>query len=192
MKIVSIKFAFFAFLFFCCLQHVVAQEEHGQSNTSEAHGMKGTHRIGFGLGHTQISEGKFEGRTQWVPLASWSLNYDYWISDHWAVGLQNDWILETFVIEDQHGTEIERKNPIAVIPVALYKFAPRWTALAGVGAEFSKSHNFTTTRLGIEYGAHLPKNWEFGVALVWDNKWNYYNSWGIAFVMSKLVKKKSH
>jgi hypothetical protein len=161
-----------------------AQSTHHETN--ESHGLKGTNRITVGLGHTHVSEGIVEGKTQWLPLASWSLNYDYWLSDRWAIGLQNDWILESFKVEEHGGEIIERTNPIAVVPVGMYKFKNGLTTIAGAGIEFSKGHNLGLTRLGFEYGWHLPKNFELGVALVWDNKWNYYNSWGLAVTVSKL------
>jgi hypothetical protein len=47
------------------------------------------------------------------------------------------------------------------------------------------------TRLGMEYGFHLPKNWEIGASVVWDGKWKYYNSWGLAFTISKIWPKKN-
>ena len=36
-------------------------------------------------------------------MPSWSLNFDYWISNKWAIGVQNDLILESFIIEDHEG-----------------------------------------------------------------------------------------
>jgi hypothetical protein len=92
----------------------------------------------------------------------------------------------TFIIEHGDNEEIERKNPIAIVPVGMYKFAKRFTTLGGVGAEYSSGHTLFLTRLGIEYGWHLPQNWEVGIAAVWDNKWNYYNSWGVSFTFSKI------
>lgn len=154
------------------------------------HGMKGSSRLTLGLGHTHISEGKVDGDTQWLSITSWSLNYDYWLSDKWAIGLQNDLLIEEFIIEDHDGEFIERNYPVAVVPVALFKPGKRLTFIGGVGAEFSKGHNLALTRLGMEYGFHLPKNWEVGVAAVWDNKWNYYNSWGLAFTVSRIWPKK--
>lgn len=170
-----------------------AQHESVQHTAGAApyHGMKGSNRLTFGLGHTHLSQGKIQGETEWVPVASWTLNYDYWISDNWAIGLQNDMILETFVIEHGDGKELERKNPLAMVPVAMYKFANRWTAIGGVGAEFSHGHTLAMTRLGLEYGWHLPNNWEAGLAAVWDGKWGYYNSWGLAFTFSKIWPKKN-
>lgn len=163
------------------------------NNASPTHGMKGTHRLTIGLGHTQLSKGQIEGRTQWVPLASWSLNYDYWLSNKWAIGLQNDWILETFVVLHGNNEELERVNPLVMVPVAMYKFAPRWNAIGGVGVEYSHGHTLALTRIGLEYGWHLPNNMEAGLAFVWDNRWNYYNAWGLAFTFSKLwPKHKGH
>ncbi len=171
---------------------VLAQADSANHHavTHEEHNMKGSHRLSFGLGHTSISEGKVQGRTQWLPLASWSLNYDYWLSNKWAIGLQNDLILETFVVEHGNQEMIERKKPISVIPVGMYKFAHRWTGIAGAGVEFSEGHNLGLTRVGIEYGLPLPKNWEVGIGLVWDNKWNYFNSWGLTFMVSKIWPHK--
>jgi hypothetical protein len=160
------------------------------SSHSRAHGMKGSHRLTLGLGHAHLSQGKVEGRTQWLPVASWSLNYDYWLSDKWAIGLQNDWILETFVVEHGDGKELERKNPLVIVPVGMYKFAPRWSAVAGAGVEYSEGHSLGLTRVGVEYGWHLPKNWEAGVAVVWDNRWGYFNAWVLSFTFSKIWPKK--
>jgi hypothetical protein len=176
---------------FCCLFSSMAlyaqQDNH---SISEHDGLKGSHRLSLGLGHTQVSKGKIDGDTKWLAIASWSFNYDYWIADKWAIGLQNDLLVESFVIKNNEGELIERSYPWAVVPVAMFKPGKHFTFIGGVGAEFSKGHNLALTRLGVEYGFHLPKNWEVGAAFVWDNKWNYYNSWGIAFTVSKIWPKK--
>ena len=161
-------------------------QEKIHSDIESHHGMKGASRLTLGLGHTQVSEGKVDGKTKWLALPSWSLNFDYWLSDKWAVGLQNDLILESFIIESHEQELIERNYPLAVVPVALFKPGKNLTLIGGVGAEFSKGHTLAMTRVGMEYGLHLPKNWEVGAAMVWDGKWNYYNSWGLAFTVSRI------
>jgi hypothetical protein len=163
-------------------QHLPATEHP----SNETHGMKGSHRLSLGLGHAHLSQGRIEGRTSWVPVASWSFNYDYWLSNKWAIGLQNDLILETFVITHGNNQELERNKPLVVVPVGIFKFSPHWSALGGVGAEFSEGHTLTLTRIGMEYGRHLPKNWEAGIAAVWDNRWGYYNAWVLSFTFSKI------
>ena len=165
-------------------EHTKTEEDHHPS-------MKGANRLTLGLGHAHLSQGRFEGRTEWLPVASWSLNYDYWLSNKWAIGLQNDWILETFVVEHGDNKELERENPLAVVPVVMYKFAPRFSAVGGVGAEFANGHTLALTRIGLEYGWHLPKDWEAGFALVWDNRWSYYNAWVLSFTFSKIWPKKN-
>ncbi len=156
---------------------------------SAHHGMKGTNRLTLGLGHTHISQGKIENDTKWLALASWTLNYDYWLSDKWAIGIQNDLVLESFIIEDAEDESIERHYPVSVVPVVIFKAGKHLSLIAGVGEEFSRGHNLTLTRLGAEYGWHLPGDWEIGIAAVWDNKWNYYNSWGLVFTTSKIFGK---
>lgn len=171
-----------------CLAQHAETDAHSRSSLT-AHSLQGSHRLTLGLGHTHLSQGRIAGRTEWLPIASWTLNYDYWLTNKWGLGLQNDWILETFVVTHDGNKELERKKPWAMVPTVLYKINPRWTAIGGVGAEFSKGHTLAMTRLGIECGWHLPQQWEVGIAAVWDGKWGYYNSWGLAFTFSKLWPK---
>lgn len=158
-----------------------------RSDQSRSHSMQGTHRITLGLGHTSVSEGKIDDKTEWLSMPSWSLNYDYWISEKFSVGLQNDLIVESFKITDHEEEEIERHYPLTTVPVILYKPWNNFSFLGGVGAEFSGGHALWLTRLGAEFGVHIPGNWEAGAALVWDGKWNHYNSYGILFSFSKLI-----
>jgi len=62
--------------------------------------------------------------------------------------------------------------------------------IAGTGVEFEKNENLWLTSLGIEYGCELPKGWEAGAALMWDDKWGNYNSWVFEFSFSKTFFKK--
>ena len=162
-------------------------QEEGHHGT---HSSQGSHRLTFGIGHTHLSEGKIDGKTEWLAVPSFTLNYDYWLSNAWAVGLQNDIILESFKIEHGGAELLERSYPLAVVPVGIYKPGKHWSFIGGVGAEIAHEKTLTLTRLGVEYGWHLPGNWEVGGALVWDNKWNYYNSWGLSLTISKIWNKK--
>ncbi len=176
-------------LFACCMTFVGFGQHTAEPNQQPGHAthsLKGTHRLTLGLGHTHIAEGVVDGEVEWISAGSWSFNYDYWLSDSWAIGLQNDLVLEIFFVEDNDKEVIERSRPWSVVPVAIFKPFKRLSFLGGVGVEFTKEQNLVLTRLD------LPKDWEVGAALVWDNKWNYYNSWGIAFTVSRLLPKKHH
>ena len=181
---------FMGFFLICFSGSAQESHEHIEHESHESSN-KGLNRITVGLGHTHISEGKIDGDTEWLTLASWSLNYDHWFSDKWAIGLQNDIVLESFIIE--HGNEelLERSYPVSSVPVFLYKPGKKLVIFGGVGAEISKGNNLTMTRLGLEYGFHLSPKWEVGVTALWDGKWNYYNSWGLGFTFSRMWRKKN-
>jgi hypothetical protein len=168
--------------------HSTATSNHEVSG--HAHSMKGSHRFTLGLGHTQISQGIIDNDRKWLSLASWSLNYDYWVHDKWALGLQSDIIIESFVVEHGNEETLERSYPIAIVPVVMFKPGKHFSFILGAGTETAQGHAIGLTRLGVEYGKHLPKDWEIGIALIWDNKWNFYNSWGLAFTVSKIWPKK--
>jgi hypothetical protein len=172
-------------------QTVESEEEEShlqvEHEEEEHHSIAGRHRITLGLGHTHISQGVIEGSREWFVAPSWALNYDYWLTERWAVGLQNDMIVEQFVIA--HGDEelLERDRPVAVIPTVLYKPLHWLTLIGGVGVEFASEENLTLTRLGAEVGWHVAADWEVGAGLVWDAKWDFYDSYALDFSISRFL-----
>lgn len=175
---------------FFLVNSVFGQENSANEKSKNEEGNKGNHRITLGLGHTLMSKGVKNGEKVWIAEPSWSLNYDYWISNKWAVGLHTDLIVETFVIEDQDGNDLEREKPVALVPTAIFKPFRHFSFLAGGGMELEKEKNLGLIRLGVEAGWEIPGKWELGVELVWDEKLDYYNSWSIAFTISKLFGSK--
>ena len=66
------------------------------------------HRISLGLGHTHIPSSELiEGRNK-LAFASWTLDYDFHFNERWAIGLQTDLIMESFIIKRFNQEEIER------------------------------------------------------------------------------------
>ena len=117
---------------------------------------------------------------------SWSLNYDFWLADRWAIGLQNDVIIESFVIEHDGVEKLERSYPVTTVPAVLYRPLEFLILVGGVGAEIAPSKTLVLTRLGAELGVPLGNRWEVGAAFLWDGKWGYYNSWVIEATVSGL------
>ena len=196
MKWIYLLIPLFAFLF--CPYGAWAQaEEHDVhetrlTNAESHHGMKGAHRLSLGIGHAHVSQGKIDGKTEWLVVPTWAIDYDYWISDKWAIGLQNEIVVESFIIEDSKEELIERNYPVSVIPSVIWKPFKRLSFVGGVGLEFAEGHNLTVVRLGLEYGFHLPKDFEISAALMRDDKINYYNSFGLSLTVSKIWRKKHH
>jgi len=150
------------------------------------------HSIALILGHANVREGVAEGNKRWLGLPSWSLDYNYNFHPRWSIGLHTDLILEEFVVERhlQGGEEreaIERSFPVAPAVIATYKLDKRrhWGLLFGPGVEFASGESFFLTRVGIEYAAELPREWEILASLVYDAKWNAYDSFILGIGVAK-------
>ena len=182
----------FATTFLMIISIVGAAQEAEKKETKEEEALKGTHRFTLVLGHTLLSEGIGEsGKRGWITVPSWGFDYDYWISNHWAIGLQNDMVIENFLVEKPDNTVIERSSPLTSVAAMIFKPKKHISFITGIGGEFSKEENFVLTRLGIESGWEMKKNWEFGISFLYDIKWSGYNTLVFGFGISKLLKKNS-
>lgn len=164
-----------------------SQEKKESSEESE----KGGHKITIGIGQAHIHENFAEKGKEWVMASSLALNYDYLISDRWAIGLHNDLVLDDFSIEKMQGgtpiRTIERKRPLATKLVGSYSPLRHFMVNAGAGAELEESENFFLTTLGAGYEFTAGKGWGFGVDLSYDVKWHAYDTWIIGFGVSKTL-----
>lgn len=167
-----------------------AQEGPEPGETNE----EGRHRVSLALGHAHVPAGVTDGgQKKWLLLGSWGLDYDYWFGPRWAAGLHNDVIVEDFEVADSDLFEsagvIRRSYPVASCATLLFKPGRRATYLVGTGGEFASSGSYFLVRAGVEYGWQLPGAWEVGVDLLYDIKWNAYDTWTLGFGVSKLFGK---
>jgi hypothetical protein len=154
----------------------------------EVGGAQGSHRLTLGLGRSNVGKGQVDGAVQSLALTALSLDYDYWMADHWAVGIQTQGILESFVVQVQDDEAMERAYPVSMVPVLLYRPIGALALVAGAGAEFAGgSRTVALTRLGLEAGVPFGgRNWQMGAAVLWDNRLNYNNSWNISVTLSRV------
>ena len=176
---------------FCCLlvsAGIIAQEKSHEEKES----IKGMHQFTLIISHSHISEGIDEnGEKKWIVMPSWGLDYNYWIGEHWAIGLHTDMIIENFSVEEHEGNEvIERTRPFALVPAVVFKPKEHSSFVLGMGAELAKEGNVALTRIGYEYGWELPKHWELSLSLMYDIKWNTYDTWVFGFGVSKFLGRK--
>ena len=99
--------------------------------------------------------------------------------------------MKTFEVEDRNNTVIERTKPVTIVAAAIFKPKKHVAFVAGMGGEFASEGNYALTRLGIESGWEIKNNWEFGIGLLYDIKWNAYSTWVFGFGISKLLRKHS-
>lgn len=134
------------------------------------------------------SADNLDGQSAVFIVPTWGLNYDFWLSEKWAIGLHTDLVLQQFKIKEKESAQvIERSNPLAVTGVALFKPWEKWTALLGLGREFEKNESFNMLSVGVEYGIELPDSWELNVNLIFDSKIEAYDTWMFGIGFSKFV-----
>lgn len=172
---------------------IQAQEEHEQHESEHSEHAEDSHHkhmIGLMLGHTHLSGGVVDGKTQWLVVPSFALNYNYFFSHKWAAGLHTDIILEEFVVESHseghEETTVEREYPMSFIGMGTYK-PKHWLALMlGGGVETDPHETFTLIRLGIEPSISLNERWEVVFSTIYDIKFDAYNSWSLSVGMARL------
>lgn len=166
-------------------EHAGEDEQH-----EEHHNFK--HTIALMLGHTHISEGRdVAGDSKWLAVPSFALDYNYWLTDKWAIGWHNDIIIESFIVE-RHlsgGGEqeiLEREYPIASLVMGTYKVLPHLGVTLGAGGEFASGENFFMIRGGFEFGFHFKDpSWEFLTGINYDIKFDAYDIWNLTVGVGK-------
>lgn len=156
-------------------------------------GEKGSHRITLVLSHANVYQGIKDGDTKWLSLPSWGLDYDYRLSDRWAIGLHTDIIVESFEVKTNLSNEeetIKRSSPIAPALVGIFKATKHSSFLFGMGAEFAKEENLFLSRAGYEWGTEIKGDWELGFSLCYDFRWDAYDSFLIGIGISKIIHSK--
>jgi hypothetical protein len=163
-------FLLFSFGYLTCF----SQEEHEENPEKK-------HAILFFLGHAHITEGvRTDGKRVVLSVPAWGLDYNYELTEKWAIGLHSDIILENFLVENLSDENvIERSHPIASAFVASYKPGKHFSFLSGFGGEYDKEESFFLIRLGVEYGVDISEDWEFVANIINDLKPSAYNSIGI-------------
>ena len=178
---------------YCFLMFAVITTSFSQQSETKAEKFKPYHSISGLLSHTIIKDGIDEGKAEWVSFPSFAFDYNFVFSPKWRVGLHNDIIFEDFIVETTNSEgekkELERSEPFATVLVGGFKPGKHFTFEAGMGYEFSKEEHLFLTRIGTEYSLELPKEWELIANLVYDVKWNAYDSFAFGIGVSKSFGK---
>lgn len=167
-------------------QEMEAYESH---ESSEAHFVSGA-RFTAIMGYSFIDNSFVSDSNDVLMVPTVGLNFDYYLSEKWGLGIHSDIILQQFKAEihNEH-EEIMRENPIGLCAVGLFKPHEKWAVLLGYGIEIEKHQNLQLIRIGSEYGVSLPKNWELAFCLDYDYKINNYGTLMFGIGFSRGLKK---
>lgn len=180
------KFKITLLLLICVILQSYSQDTETEAHNTEE---KGSHSIAFFVSHTYISQGKIDGKREWLNAPSFALNYNFKLSEKWSIGLHNDIIIESFVIEDSGSSEsqLEREAPISNLIMGSYKITEAWGLAFGGGIEWEKNENIPVIRLGTEYGLELKnESLELVFSLNYDVLINAYDSINLGIGINKF------
>ncbi len=169
---------------FSSAQHA---EDTSDAQHTEHEGPSHRHKVTLVMANSFLKNDFDDEPNSILIVPTFGLNYDFFFHPKWGVGFHSDIVLQQFKVESHDGhEELLRENPVALVAVGLFKPIPSLTLIAGYGIEIETHENIQLLRLGVEYGFHLPGNWELGFALEFDRKINTYSSWVFGAGFSKL------
>jgi hypothetical protein len=167
---------------------VIFQFSAFAQQNEESKAEESRHSISFVIGHARIGQGRnAAGDKEFLAVPSVAIDYNYWISERWGLGIHSDFLNENFFIENEDGEILERERPIAPALMGVFKPGEHWTFSLGIGKEFAGKENFTLTRISIEYGVEIQKGWEVFGVLSQDFRWSAYNVTTIGLGLSKKL-----
>jgi len=172
-----------------------AQHAESSLHVAAGHALSGHHKhsVSLVISHAHVREGlNSTGQKSFLVLPSWGVDYFYHVNPNWAIGVQADLILESFIVEkhldgNNASEQIERSRPFAPSIMGMYKPNHHWGFKLGIGQEFAKEENLPLTRLGVEYAYPLAKHrWEITANVGYDFKWKAYDTFVLGLGISKL------
>ncbi|MEJ1238722.1 hypothetical protein WBG78_11360 [Chryseolinea sp. T2] len=143
-------------------------------------------KVSLSITHTHVPTGINEnGQSSWLMLPSWSLDYDYSLTDKWGAGLHTDLVIEDFQYEKEEGIILKRSKPFSMALVGTRRFGEHISIFAGGGMEVASEGTLGLFRLGGDCGWEIPNDWELSLSLVFDFKIDNYNAWVLGFGVGK-------
>ncbi|KXX71966.1 hypothetical protein [Flammeovirga sp. SJP92] len=184
----------FCILFSLIISLTFAQETHEKIHgREEAHGKLKHHRVALLWGHSYVPKG-FSGNNQTNTLIvpTIGLEYEYWFSHHFAIGISNDLELQNYVIETRHGEELEREYVYIGALMGFIEFAHLWVIGIGPGIEIEQHKNFAVFKTSIEREFPIAGEggWDVTPMLSYELKFRGENGSYDAFTFGLAIGKR--
>jgi hypothetical protein len=161
----------------------LAAQEHEEAGEHEA--LK-RHQLALFTGYTWVPKGDpHEGDPEGTVIApTIGIDYSFWISHKFGVGLYNDFELTSYVVQSSADTLIPREYAYVGSLVGIYEPVRGLELYAGPGVELEKNHNFFVFKVGFEYAFIRTNEWATGFAFGYDFK-EEYHSWALGISVAR-------
>lgn len=169
----------------------VSAQESQEAEEAEESG-HGRHRLALIIGHAHIPAGfdAIDDKKTWLNLGAFALDYDYYLSPVWSVGLHSDIVPMKYEVEPGNRDELLiRTNPVTAVLSVNRKVTRHIGLQAGFGAEIAKEESFSLIRVGVEYGWEIDVSWELAASLNYDHKLDAYDTWFLGLGVSRRFGK---
>jgi hypothetical protein len=150
------------------------------------------HQLAAFTGFTWVPKGEpHEGDPQGtVIVPTLGIDYSFWITHRFGVGLYNDFELSKYVVQTPADTTIPREYAYVGALVAIWEAVRGLELYAGPGVELEKHENFIVLKLGLEYAFARANDWVTGVAFGYDVRFGSgftreYNSWALGISVAR-------
>lgn len=161
---------------------ILAQDHNISVLHADTHHLFRPFRIAVMIGHTSIPP---TGNSEHVFIPSWGLDLEYWFSKKWGVGSHNDIEVESFMVEADYESSIEREYPLVTTIEVLYKPVGGLVLQMGPGYEIEKKKNYAVIRYGIEYEFELRGHWDVFPSVFYDTRLDGFDTFSIGFGVGK-------
>ncbi len=140
---------------------------------SDTHGSRHLqhHRValftGYGLIPGAIDD---NGKKKVKVIPVLGIDYEYWFSHKFALGLQNDLELASYAVEKDDQEYLDREYAFVSALVFMYEPLHGWALFAGPGYEFEHHHNFPLFKIGTDISKSFEGGWSTGLILAYNIK----------------------
>lgn len=174
----------------------VATAQH-EEVSKPSHSLK-RHKIGAFLGNALIHgvHNTQTGKEQYVLAPTVGIDYEYWISQKWAIGTYNEIAhMDLEVITEDHEEYIKRENAMLFSAVVVFEPVHNLGIFAGTGIETDPHHTFWIRYMGLEYTFIRSNDWEVAISAGYVNK-DAYDAFTFGIVIGrrfgKTIPTKEH
>lgn len=149
------------------------------------------HKMGLYLGNSVVHEvhNNLTGKEQYVLAPTFGLDYEYSLTERWAVGLYNEISFLNIDVETEHEEYIKRENVFLSSGVVVFEPIRHLAVFAGAGIEKDQHEVLLIKYIGVEYAFIHCNDWDVSAEAGYINK-DLYDSFNFGVVIGRRFGKR--